>query len=239
MMTAGRPLVLAAALALSAEGEYRLAVAAGFNPKAALLLPLIIGLYSAVAATVAATRPKDAPGHRSAVVGAVIALGLALIAQVVSHLVAAGHVHPNAFLVAAVSAVSPCVAAHLLHLAATPRTVGDADTGTDTGTVTAIGTYTGTDTAIGTDTGTGTVTGTDTVPVALAALAVAPVEATAGTAIVSGGAVKRSGRPSVDEIRMAVAAIEASGREATGAAIGEWFGKEPRTGRRYLEEMTA
>lgn len=117
----GRPLVLIAALIMSAPGEYHLAVVAGWSPEFALLMPVVLSTYAAVAASVATiTRNK------SALFGAGIALTLALSAQVTAHLIAAGHMAGSPGLVAAVSAVPPIVVAHMLHLAALrPKSVAD------------------------------------------------------------------------------------------------------------------
>ncbi|MEU6181181.1 hypothetical protein [Streptomyces coeruleorubidus] len=115
--TAGRPAVLAAALALSAPGEYRLALLAGWAPPFAAVMPLVMSLYAGVAAAIAASLPKGSPERRQANVGAVTALLLAMTAQVVSHLIEAGYLAKGPAVVVAVSAVPPLVAAHTLHLA--------------------------------------------------------------------------------------------------------------------------
>src|SRR5690606_18261871 len=98
----GRPAVLLAALAMSAPGEYHLAVLAGWTGWTAWLMPLCLSVYAAAAAVMAATRPAGSPGRRSAVIGAGAALILALAAQVTAHLIAAGYMSPGPFLVAAV-----------------------------------------------------------------------------------------------------------------------------------------
>nr|WP_239080865.1 hypothetical protein [Streptomyces coelicoflavus] len=61
------------------------------------------------------------PDSRSARIGAVMALALALSAQVIAHLIMAGYVSVGPVLVAAVSAVPPLVAGHLMHLATVGR----------------------------------------------------------------------------------------------------------------------
>lgn len=111
----GRPVVLLAALALSAPGEYELAVLAGWSPSFAWLMPLVLSAYAVVAAVFSATT-----GSRSARTGAWTAMALALSAQMTAHLIASGHVQTSAWLVAAVSAAPPLVAAHMAHLAAMP-----------------------------------------------------------------------------------------------------------------------
>ncbi|WP_370421930.1 hypothetical protein AB8O64_27520 [Streptomyces sp. QH1-20] len=110
-------LVLTSALAMSAPGEYALAVAARWSGPVALLMPVVVSVYAAVAAYIAAQLPNGAAGRTSAIVGAVAALVLALSFQVTAHLVAAGYVHESAWMVAAVSGVPPLVVAHLMHMA--------------------------------------------------------------------------------------------------------------------------
>ncbi|MFF9210464.1 MULTISPECIES: hypothetical protein [unclassified Streptomyces] len=113
----GRPAVLAAALTLSAPGEYRLALLAGWTPAFAYVMPLIFSLYAAVGAAIAGSLPRSSPERRQANMGAVLALLLAMTAQVVSHLIEAGYMAKGPLVVVAVSAVPPLVAAHTLHLA--------------------------------------------------------------------------------------------------------------------------
>ncbi|MFE9864892.1 transfer protein spdA [Streptomyces sp. NPDC005506] len=128
----GRPLVLLAALAMSAPGEYRLAAMAGWTASVAWLMPVSLSVYAAVAAVIAATRPKGTSGRGSALIGAGMALSLALSAQVTAHLIASGYMGTSAFLVAATSAVPPLVVAHMLHLAAvTPVTAPDTPAGSE------------------------------------------------------------------------------------------------------------
>ncbi|WP_147266716.1 hypothetical protein [Streptomyces diacarni] len=45
-------------LAMSAPGEYALAVEAGWSQTVAWLMPVVVSVYAAVAAVIAATRPK-------------------------------------------------------------------------------------------------------------------------------------------------------------------------------------
>ncbi|WP_326755115.1 hypothetical protein OH738_10700 [Streptomyces hirsutus] len=115
--TAGRPAVLTAALALSAPGEYRLALLAGWTPSFAAVMPLVMSLYAGVAAAIASSLTKGSPERRQANAGAVLALLLAMTAQVIAHLIEAGYLVKGPAVVVAVSAVPPLVAAHTLHLA--------------------------------------------------------------------------------------------------------------------------
>ncbi|WP_460085329.1 helix-turn-helix domain-containing protein [Streptomyces variabilis] len=123
---AGRLLVLLAALLMSAPAEISLARTAGFSGGTEYLAPFVLSLYAVCAAVIAATRKKGVRGRLSSIVGAATALGFALSAQVVAHLIAAGYVTSGPWLVAAVSSVPSIAAAHLLHLAVVPKnpTVG-------------------------------------------------------------------------------------------------------------------
>lgn len=114
----GRPAVLAAALALSAPGEYRLALLAGWDWRFAVIMPGVLSMYAAVAAAIAGSLPKGSAERRQANGGALIALTLAMMAQVLSHLIEAGYATKSPGVVIAVSAVPPLVAAHTLHLTA-------------------------------------------------------------------------------------------------------------------------
>ncbi|AMW13329.1 hypothetical protein A4E84_29835 [Streptomyces qaidamensis] len=109
--------MLTAALALSAPGEYRLALLAGWTPPFAAVMPLVMSLYAGVAAAIASSLTKGSPERRQANVGAVLALLLAMTAQVIAHLIEAGYLVKGPAVVVAVSAVPPLVAAHTLHLA--------------------------------------------------------------------------------------------------------------------------
>ncbi|TQF07541.1 hypothetical protein E6W39_24305 [Kitasatospora acidiphila] len=119
--TAGRPVVLSIALAMCAPGEYHLARLAGWSDPWALGMPASLSAYAGIASVVAATRPKGSRARISAVVGAVVAIILALAAQVIAHEIDRGHMVGNqAWLIGIISAVPPAVVGHLLHLAATP-----------------------------------------------------------------------------------------------------------------------
>lgn len=120
---AGRPIVAIAVLVMSAPGEHHLAVLAGWNTHLAWGMAFVLAAYAGIAAVVAATRPAGAPGKKSAVLGAVLSLGLAMSAQPVSHMFVVGHwtadPRPPVWLVWVVSCIPPLVLGHLLHLAAT------------------------------------------------------------------------------------------------------------------------
>jgi hypothetical protein len=117
----GRPIVLGVALLMCAPGEYHLAHNAGWHDPFTYGMPVVLSAYAGIAAAVASTRGPGDRGRWSAIIGACLALGLAMAAQVVSHLIDTGHVVANQpFLIAVTSLVPPAVVGHLLHLAATP-----------------------------------------------------------------------------------------------------------------------
>ena len=123
----GRPIVLGVALLMCAPGEYHLARNAGWHDPFTYGMPVVLSAYAGIAAAVASTRRPGDRGRWSAIIGACLALGLAMAAQVVSHLIGTGHVIANQpLLIAVTSLVPPAVVGHLLHLAATPPAVGDA-----------------------------------------------------------------------------------------------------------------
>ncbi|MCW2873526.1 hypothetical protein [Actinacidiphila oryziradicis] len=118
---AGRPVVLVAALLMSIPGEIHLAIVAGWTPGVARLMPVCVSVYAACSAVIAdVAKRRGLPSRRSALVGAVAALALALSAQDISHLIQQNYMHSSAVLVAFVSAVPPMVVAHMLHMAAAP-----------------------------------------------------------------------------------------------------------------------
>ncbi|WP_405924879.1 hypothetical protein [Streptomyces sp. NBC_00035] len=117
----GRPVVLGVALLMCAPGEYHLAETAGWNDPFTYGMPVVLSAYAGIAAAVASTRRPGDRGRKSAIVGACLALGLAMAAQVVSHLITTGHVIADQpVLIAVTSLVPPAVVGHLLHLAASP-----------------------------------------------------------------------------------------------------------------------
>lgn len=134
LVAVGRPGITFAVLIMCAPGEHHLAVLAGWETRLAWAMALVLAAYAGIATAVADARPKGAPGKKSANLGAVLALALAMSAQPVSHLFVVGHwsADPRApmWLVIVVSCVPPLVLGHLLHLAATPvARSGQAGTG--------------------------------------------------------------------------------------------------------------
>ncbi|NUP16608.1 MAG: helix-turn-helix domain-containing protein [Streptomyces sp.] len=117
----GRPIVLSVALLMCAPGEYHLARNAGWRDPFTYGMPVVLSAYAGIAAAVASTRRHGDRGRWSAIIGACLALGLAMAAQVVSHLIDTGHlIADQPTLIAVTSLVPPAVVGHLLHLAATP-----------------------------------------------------------------------------------------------------------------------
>lgn len=132
----GRPIVLGVALLMCAPGEYHLARNAGWHDPFTFGMPVVLSAYAGIAAAVASTRRPGDRGRWSAIIGACLALGLAMAAQVVSHLIDTGHVVANQpMLIAVTSLVPPAVVGHLLHLAASPP---DAQDGTASATVPSV-----------------------------------------------------------------------------------------------------
>jgi hypothetical protein len=126
---AGRPVVLVAALLMSIPGEVHLATAAGWTHvhvfgwtlNVAGLMPVCVSVYAACSAVIADVAKRlKLPNRRSALMGAGAALALALAAQDISHLIELNYMGTSWLLVAAVSAIPPIVAAHMLHMAAAP-----------------------------------------------------------------------------------------------------------------------
>jgi hypothetical protein len=121
LTSGGRPVVLGVALLMCAPGEYHLAETAGWNDPFTYGMPVVVSAYAGIAAAVASTRRRGDRGRWSAIIGACLALSLAMAAQVVSHLITTGHVIADQpVLIAVTSLVPPAVVGHLLHLAASP-----------------------------------------------------------------------------------------------------------------------
>ncbi|MGW2633779.1 hypothetical protein ACWC2K_31230 [Streptomyces chattanoogensis] len=242
--------VLAAALVMSAPGEYSLAVLAGWSPWVAWLMPVCVSVYAAVAAMFVDSRPKGSPGRGTAILGAAGALGLALAAQVTAHLIADGFAASSAWLVAAVSAVPPVVVAHIMHMVARAHTVasedmvvaaeGSAETPTDVSGQEA------------TDADAEATDGQETAG-AEADVVDAPSRP-AELSVITGGAGQADTLPglevvrtrksgprgrTLEEIREAVAALEADGQPVNGSTLAARLKVSDRTGRRYLEELAA
>lgn len=232
--------VLGAALVMSAPGEYSLAALAGWSPWVAWLMPVCVSVYAAVAALFVDASPKGARGRGTAILGAAGALALALAAQVTAHWIAAGYLESSMALVGAVSAVPPVVVAHVMHMVtrATPEAreavaavvqhvagvaaqeepVADAEELVDAGA------------------------GHGVLPPAKLSVVkdVAPAEAATlpGLEPVVAKSPAKSAR-SLEDIKAAVARLEADGQPVNGTTYGELVGVSARTARRDLAALAA
>lgn len=209
-----RPLVLISALVISMPAEIQLARASGFSNNFEYLMPLVLSAYSAASAVIATTRPRGAKGRKSAIAGSGVALGMALSAQVVGHLISSGYMTSGPLLVAAVSSVPALAAAHMLHLAALPKgepekpfasTVGVTDENSGHGGPESDENDTETQ---------------------------APDECLAGSP-------KGRPKPSLAAIRDAAQNLDAVGEKVTAKALAAAFKVSERTGARYLSQLTA
>ncbi|AUG87180.1 hypothetical protein HOS58_gp48 [Streptomyces phage Attoomi] len=232
--------VLGAALVMSAPGEYSLAVLAGWSPWVAWLMPVCVSVYAAVAAMFVDSRPKGAPGRGTAILGAAGALALALAAQVTAHLIAAGYAQSSAWLVAAVSAVPPVVVAHIMHMVA--RAHGAAQAAQEDAVEEPEATA-------------------DSTPEPEAVEELVDVEPVhdgsrpAELTVITGGAGESDALPleelepvaktpakggrSLEEIRAAVAKLEADGQPVNGNTYAALVGVSARTARRDLAALAA
>lgn len=132
----GRPVVAMIVMTMCAPGEHRLARMAGWREQLDLAvvkidlawgMPACLVAYAGIASVVATKRDWGAPGKRSAIVGAIVALMLAMAAQPISHLYVTGWLsaapHAPWILVVITSCVPPLVLGHLFHLAASPASL--------------------------------------------------------------------------------------------------------------------
>ncbi|KWT60571.1 hypothetical protein ADL21_18105 [Streptomyces albus subsp. albus] len=237
--------VLGAALIMSAPGEYTLAVLAEWSPWVAWLMPVCVSVYAAIAAMFVDSRPKGAPGRGTAVVGAAGALALALAAQVTAHLISAGFAVSSAWLVAAVSAVPPVVVAHIMHMVARAHAVATEEpvvvTAGSAETVTVVSGQEPTETEAVAE----AATEADVVDAPSRPAELSVIDGGAGQAdTLPGLEVVRSRKSgprgrTAEEIREAVAALEANGQPVNGSTLAGQLGVSDRTGRRYLEELAA
>ncbi|MEN8653565.1 hypothetical protein ABCR94_23900 [Streptomyces sp. 21So2-11] len=118
------PAACLAALYLSIPGEIAMARTAGWSENYAYAMPVCVSVYALAAAAIAAYRRRaQLPGQVTALIGAGMALVLAMCAQSISHLMAQDYMGTSALLVVAVSAVPPLVIAHMMHMAETPSQV--------------------------------------------------------------------------------------------------------------------
>ncbi|MFG3176544.1 hypothetical protein ACGFZC_15970 [[Kitasatospora] papulosa] len=121
------PAACLAALYLSIPGEVALAKAAGWSDKYAPAMPICLSVYALAAGAISGFRRKmKLPGEKTALLGGVMALSLAMGAQSISHLIEQSYMQGSAVLTVAVSCIPPLVIAHLIHMAETPSEVQSA-----------------------------------------------------------------------------------------------------------------
>jgi hypothetical protein len=135
ILNVGRPVVAVFVLVMCAPGEHYLALQAGWSERLAWGMPGTLTAYAGIAAVVATKRGPNAPGHATAVWGAVVSIVLAMAAQPVAHLYGrVGLTQEQVTLTVVVSCIPALVFGHLLHMAAV-RSDKSEDTGADTGRV--------------------------------------------------------------------------------------------------------
>lgn len=114
----GRPVVAAVVLTMCAPGEHYIAHTAGWSPWLAWGMPFVLTAYAGISAVVATKRPKRSPGKRTAVLGAILSILLAMTAQPIAHLYQRGLIHGHQFALTIIASCVPAlVLGHLLHLA--------------------------------------------------------------------------------------------------------------------------
>lgn len=121
LLDVGRPVVAILILTMCAPGEHYLARMVGFG-SLSWGMPGALTAYAGIAAVVATKRPKSAPGHRTAVAGALLSILAAMAAQPLAHLYQQ-HVWTltpdgRVWMTIAVSCVPAAVFGHLLHMGA-------------------------------------------------------------------------------------------------------------------------
>ncbi|MEU6765941.1 hypothetical protein ABZ916_25925 [Streptomyces sp. NPDC046853] len=121
------PAACLAALYLSIPGEIALAKSAGWSDHYAPAMPICLSVYALAAGAISTYRRKmKLPGQFTALIGALMALMLAMSAQSISHLIAQSYMEGSAILTVAVSCIPPLVIGHLVHMAETPSAVQSA-----------------------------------------------------------------------------------------------------------------
>lgn len=119
LLNVGRPVVAVFVLVMCAPGEHYLAQEAGWTETLAWGMPGTLTAYAGIAAVVATKRPKDAPGRKTAVWGAIASIALAMAAQPIAHLYGRPGLSAQQIgLIIAVSCIPALVFGHLLHMAA-------------------------------------------------------------------------------------------------------------------------
>ncbi|MFD4542476.1 hypothetical protein [Streptomyces bauhiniae] len=207
-------LVLAVALAMSAPGEYQLARAAGWSETVASGMPVCMSVYACFAVWFVETRRKGEKGRGTAVVGAVGALAMTVVGQIIAHWIAAGFMQSSMALTAAVSTVPGIVAGHVAHMIirAAREVPAEAEL---------------------------VVEDEHQDPAAVPVQPTLDGEVTPVDEVAKARAKRRPGRPtpSLDEIKAAAKALIADGREVTGPNLAKHMGRDRRTGSRYLKKL--
>ncbi|MFD4904954.1 hypothetical protein [Kitasatospora purpeofusca] len=209
----GAPAAFVAALVMSVPGEIHLAEVAGWSPGYARLMPVCVSVYAASAAVMAdVARRFDLPGRKSAQIGAILALILAIFAQDISHLLQLGYMGTSATLVKCVSAIPGLVVAHLLHMGRGPR-----------------------ETAIEVEAPDAPESDEDQEDGQLSL-----IDIETGEPRPRRGKRGRRGRPALppEVVEAAAEEIRAKGERVTGAALGDALGLSRRTGSRYLGKLS-
>ncbi|MGP3686254.1 hypothetical protein ACTVZO_16365 [Streptomyces sp. IBSNAI002] len=211
-------LVLAVALAMAAPGEYQLARAAGWGEWAAAGMPVCMTVYACFAVWFVESRKKGEKGRGTAVVGAVGALALAIVGQIVAHWIAAGYMQSSMALTAAVSCVPGIVAGHVAHMIIRAARAVPAESA-----------------PVVEDQADDEHQDQDAKPVQQTIDGKElPVDEVA-----KARNRRRPGRPtpSIAEIRQAVAKLKEQEKEVTGPALAKLMGRDRRTGSRYLQRL--
>ncbi|WP_405978874.1 hypothetical protein [Streptomyces sp. NBC_00158] len=211
-------LVLAVALAMSAPGEYQLARAAGWGEIAAAGMPVCMSVYACFAVWFVETRKKGEKGRGTAVVGAIGALAMTVVGQIVAHWIAAGYMQSSMALTAAVSTVPGVVAGHVAHMIIRATRAMPAEAA---------------------------LIAEEHVDDERQDQEAEPVQETLDgfeppvDEVAKARNRRRPGRPtaSIAEIRQAVAKLKEQQKEVTGPALAELMGRDRRTGSRYLQRL--
>ncbi|MGV9312578.1 hypothetical protein ACWDR0_10320 [Streptomyces sp. NPDC003691] len=176
-----------------------------------------MSVYACFAVWFVESRKKGEKGRGTAVAGAVGALSMTVVGQIVAHWIAAGYMQSSMTLTAAVSTVPGIVAGHVAHMIiraarevpAAAETIADEDGPQEQSAPRARTTVGG--------------------------------EELSMDEVAKARAKRRPGRPSpgLDEIKAAVKALKADGFDVTGPNLAKFMGRDRRTGSRYLKKLNA
>ena len=249
VLKVGTPASVITALIMAIPGETSMARQAGWSDNYSAAMPICISIYAACAAVIANTKRKQrSPGWRGAFVGALLALGLALSAQAIAHLIAQHYMFWSAGLTVGVSCIPPLVVAHMLHMASTPADSNPVPVREEEGTTNGFSFFDQDQTPEDdpepwTDEPYEVPQQPAMVPpVLVAANTVAeeiPGQMSIYDTVDEPAAPRRPGRPAPDMRRIAAAAerISSSGQMITGHSLAKALGVSVRTGYRYLDSL--